>query len=127
MARPNAKDPLMPFPVRLPASLVSRLSAEATERGVTNSDVFRSYISLADAKPLGQPRRVRQQKYEGKINAADPALMRALAGIGNNLNQLAYGVNASNLSAEPLSKVQILTLLRSIEEKLDAIGAANAR
>jgi hypothetical protein len=126
MARPTATDPLEPFPVRLPALLVTRLKREAEEAGVTNSDVIRSYLQLADAKPLAQPRQVRRQKYTGPINAADPKLMQALAGIGNNLNQIARGINHSNLKNEPLSKVYILAELRKIELHLQQIGAKNA-
>ena len=126
MARPNAEDPLVPVPVRLPTSLAERLREEAAAHGCTNSDVFRRYLSLADAKPLNQPRPVRVQKYAGRVNHADPALMRAIAGIGNNLNQIAHGLNAANLAGEPLAHVHILAVLRSIEQKLEQIGAQNA-
>lgn len=126
MPRPNASDPLTPFPVRLPVSLVTRLRAEALNSGVTNSDVIRRYLSLTEAKPLGQPRQVQRQKYTGPVNHADPKLMQALAGIGNNMNQIAQGINRSNLQSEPLAKIHILAVLRSIEQKLEAIGAANA-
>lgn len=126
MARPVVQNPLLPFPVRLPADLVTRLRGEAEAAGVTNSDVFRRYLDLADAKPLAKPRPQKAQKYTGHVNHADPELMRVLAGIGNNLNQLAHGVNASNLSGEPIARVHILSVLRSIEEKLDKIGERNA-
>ena len=126
MARPNAADPLVPFPVRLPALLATRLKREAEDAGVTNSDVIRRYLQLADAKPLGKPRQVQRQKYTGPVNAADPKLMQALAGIGNNLNQIARGINHSNLKNEPLARVYILAELRKIELHLQAIGAKNA-
>lgn len=126
MARPNADNPLVPFPVRLPADLAERLRAEAKAHGCTNSDVFRRYLALDDAKPLNQPRPVRAQKYTGRVNHADPALMRQLAQIGNNLNQIAHRINASNLAGEPLSMVQILAALSSIEREIEALGAANA-
>ena len=126
MARPTSENPLLPFPVRLPSDLVERLRSEATAAGVTNSDIFRRYLSLADAKPLAKTRPVRQQKYTGKLNKADPELMRALAGIGNNLNQLAHGVNHSNLLGEPIARVHILSILRKIEQQLEALAAQNA-
>lgn len=126
MARPNADNPLVPFPVRLPLDLAERLRAEAKAHGCTNSDVFRRYLTLEDAKPLNRPRPVRAQKYTGVINHADPALMRQLAQIGNNLNQVAHYINASNLASKPISLVEILVSLRSFERQLEAIGAANA-
>jgi hypothetical protein len=126
MARPNAEDPLIPLPVRLPTSTVKRLRAQATAAGCSLSDVLRSHLTLAEAKPLGKARPVKQQKYTGKLNKADPELMRALAGIGNNLNQLAHGVNHSNLLGEPIARVHILSILRNIEQKLEALAAQNA-
>jgi hypothetical protein len=121
----KSEDPLTTFPVRLRASLVERLRAEAIELGCTNSDVFRRYLSLADAKPLNKPRPVRAPKYTGRVNHADPKLMMSLAQIGNNINQLAREVN-SNLKNEPINVVQILTVLISIERTLTEIGAQNA-
>jgi len=126
MGRHSSDDPLVPFPVRLKKSVVAQLKAEAAEKGRTNSDVFRHYLGLKDAQPLNQPRPRPMPKYEGKLNNADPKLMRALAGIGNNLNQIAFGVSTSNLANEPLDRVRILAALHKIEQHLQQIGAANA-
>jgi hypothetical protein len=128
MSRPlkNEDDPLIPFPVRLPTSVAEELKAEAAAKNLTNSDVFRHYLDLAKVKPEGRVRRERARKSRDDYNRADPQLMRELAAIGNNLNQLANGVNLSNVLGEPLAIAHVLLILRSIERKLDAIGAANA-
>jgi hypothetical protein len=126
MPAKKSDDPLTTFPVRLPASLVERLRGEAVEHGCTNSDVFRRYLSLADAKPLNKPRPVRAPKYTGRVNHADPKLMFAIAQIGNNLNQLARSVNGSSMKKEPIELIQVLSVLISIERALTEIGAQNA-
>jgi len=56
---------------------------------------------------LGQPAPARQPE------PADPALLRQLAGIGNNLNQIARRLNTGELSAA--DRVELLATLRGIE------------
>lgn len=126
-----AADPLTPFPVRLPLSIVERLRSEAVAAGVTNSHVFRTYLDLADrqlATPASerQPRRSRIRKYEAEYNKADPDLIRVLAGMANNLNQLAHQVNSSVLVGEPLSAAHILIVLGTLDEKIKALMDQNA-
>ena len=119
MARQNAEDPLIPCPVRLPTSLVQRLRAQAEIAGCSMSDVLRAHLTLADAKPLGNPRpRRRQHKKLGIVSGADPALLRNLSSIGNNMNQLARAVNAGSLGGTPIECVQILATLRAMEQQI---------
>ena len=123
MARPNAEDPLIPCPVRLPTSLVQRLRAQAEIAGCSMSDVLRAHLTLADAKPLGNPRpRRRQHKKLGIVSGADPALLRNLSSIGNNMNQLARAVNVGLLGGTPIECVQILATLRAIEQEITSIA-----
>lgn len=44
----------------------------------------------------------------------DPALLRQLAGLGNNINQIARGIN----SHLPVDALQIMTVLTAIEREL---------
>lgn len=53
---------------------------------------------------------------------ADPALLRALAGIGNNLNQIARAINGGAWG--PADTVAIVSALRDIERRLDALRPA---
>ncbi|WOE87211.1 plasmid mobilization relaxosome protein MobC [Aeromonas veronii] len=46
---------------------------------------------------------------------ADPVLMRQLAGMSNNLNQIARALNECRLIGAPVQVVEVLALLRSIE------------
>ena len=127
MARPNATDPLIPLPVRLPTSTVERLRAEATAAGVSLSDVLRSHLTLAEAKPLGKPRpRRREPTKLGAVSGADPVLLRALSGIGNNMNQIAR--RAGNFpGASTMQCVEVLVILRAIESELTQIAERHAR
>lgn len=123
MPRPPADDPLIPLPVRLPTTTVEQLRREARAAGCSVSDVLRSYLTLADAKPLGKPRpRKREPQKLGAVSGADPALLRELAGIGNNINKLARSVSAGLLVGTPIESVRLLTVLRGIEQELMRIG-----
>ncbi|MGB9096960.1 MobC family plasmid mobilization relaxosome protein [Erwinia sp.] len=63
------------------------------------------------------------EKRRPRGNAPDvaPALLRQLAGAGNNLNQVARQVNAAVSHGEPLSAVKILSQLAAIERELKAL------
>jgi hypothetical protein len=51
----------------------------------------------------------------------DRDFLLELSRIGNNINQIAKAINLDLLSGEPLDKVQLLHLLISINENLEAI------
>jgi hypothetical protein len=50
---------------------------------------------------------------------ADPELIRGLAGIGNNMNQIARKINDGTF--DNLSTIQILAALKNIESELAAV------
>ena len=127
MARPSALDPLIPLPVRLPTSLVEQLRAQADASGVTLSDVLRSHLTLVEAKPLAKPRPQFRPKKLGEVSGADPALMRQIAGIGNNLNQLARTVNAGLLGGSGIDTAQLLLHMAAMERHLDMLAKSHAR
>ena len=51
----------------------------------------------------------------------DPALLRALAGIGNNMNQIARRINTGEW--DPLDVVKIVAALGAIERELSELRA----
>lgn len=53
-----------------------------------------------------------------QIPPVDPALLRQLAGIGNNLNQIARSVNSKY---SPIESVEVIARLTAIERALNAI------
>lgn len=123
MPAKKSDDPLLPVPCRLPASVVARFASQAKEKGVTLSDVLRSHLTVEEAKPLGKPV-PRKRTRLAAVSAADPALLRQLASIGNNLNQIAKAVNESNKSAKPVEMVSLLVTLKSIERSLEKLSVA---
>lgn len=57
-----------------------------------------------------------------KLPSLDPALMRQLAGLGNNLNQIARKMNAGQWSG--MERVNMLAALMSIDAGLERLGHA---
>jgi hypothetical protein len=51
---------------------------------------------------------------------ADPALLRQIAGIGNNLNQVARRVNSGEWGA--VERVQVIAVLMAMERALQALS-----
>lgn len=58
-----------------------------------------------------------------KVPNVDPSLLRQLAGLGNNLNQIARVTNLSKWKS--IDKIQILSALASIQRELEALKAEN--
>jgi hypothetical protein len=120
------EDPLVNVTLKVSQSLRADLQARAKAAQVTLSDILRSHLTLAAAKPLGKavPHRRPAPKL-ARASGADPALLRQLAAIGSNLNQIARVVNGQSLAAKPLQALELLTLLRSIERQIGALPGAS--
>ena len=56
-----------------------------------------------------------------KTIPTDPNLLRQLAGIGNNLNQIARIVNQQSKTDTPIDRIAIITALTGIEKELQAL------
>lgn len=128
MPRPNAKDPLIPLPVRLPASTVERLRAQAEYQGCSVSDVLRAHLTLEGAKPLGKPKpRKRAPKKLGSVSEIDPTLAREIASIGNNINQIARVINQGLLNGSTMDSIKLLVVLQAIDQRITkAMRGSNA-
>lgn len=118
MARPTVDDPLVLLPLRLPASAVARLRAEADESGATLSDALRSHLTIDAAKPLGKQRPRKRDLSSRHVLKADPALLRQLVAIGNNCNQIARQMNSTSLSGQQIDLINALNQLRKIQNQL---------
>lgn len=110
---------------RLPSEVVGRWRTEAAARGVNLSDLLR--LTLATALAGGEadgavttrrppPRRRSAEGACGPPAAADPALLRQLAWIGNNLNQIARVANSNGVT-----DARTLIALQRIRLQLDAL------
>lgn len=97
--------------VRLTESQYQALKAAAKAEHITYSNYLRGLLDIAPSKiPPPQRKRLTRQ--------ADPALLVAVARIGNNLNQIGRWANTYKSTADAL---QILSGLSSIEAALDAL------
>lgn len=129
MARPRKeKELLVVVPIRLPADFVARIDAEAALTNESRSDVLRkridSGISAQAIKTTGKPTPQKRERL-AKASRADPKLLAQLAGIGNNINQLARAVNAGALSGKPHDLIAALIELNAIEAHLRRLSAAH--
>lgn len=102
---------------RLPASLASSLLAEAENLNLTLSDVLRLKLSDADRSIVVTERKV--QKARREYTQADPDLLRQIAIIGNNLNQIARTLNKSKMVGSPIDLIANLSVLTAIEQELN--------
>ncbi len=102
---------------RLPASLASSLLAEADDLNLTLSDVLRLKLSDADRAIVVTERKV--QKVRREYTPADPDLLRQIAIIGNNLNQIARTLNKAKLTGTPVDLIKNIAVLTAIEQELN--------
>lgn len=110
MSDPSPDAPLW---IKLRSSAVERTrwQALAAGKGVSLSDLIRSRLDGLRLRPRREPPPVA------------PDLLRELARIGNNLNQLARAANRH----EPVTATAILSRLIEIDRDLAALRAAHTR
>jgi hypothetical protein len=58
---------------------------------------------------------------QSKVVEVDPQLLRQLAGIGNNLNQIARIINQQSKTNEAIDRVAVITALSGIERELQRL------
>ena len=122
----RATDPLVSLSVRIPQSLRDALNARVKETGVTLADQIRARLDFKEVKPLGVPvRRRRAVETLDRAQSTDPALLRGLAAIGSNLNQVARAVNTGAVTGDLMQAVDVLVVLRAIELEFAALIAFN--
>lgn len=102
---------------RLPASLASSLLTEADNLNLTLSEVLRLKLSDEDRSIVVTERK--EQKIRREYTPADPDLLRQIAIIGNNLNQIARTLNKAKLTGTPVDLIQNLSVLTVIEQELN--------
>lgn len=86
--------------------------ARADAEGVTVSDLLRQGADMPTGRPIRRP-------VIRRTTEADPALIRQLAAIGNNVNQLARAVNQFGLEPEDASR--LLAYLSAVRGELSAL------
>lgn len=103
--------------------------AEKRDKMITlwvTQDEHRQLLARCAGKPLAAWMRQtclgEKPARAGRLPSLDPALLRQLAGMGNNLNQIARRVNAGNGSG--LDRVQMVSVLMAIDAGLAQLRAA---
>ena len=118
----HALDPLVLVPLRLPRSLVDAAKAEVDASGCTLSDAIRSRIASSAVKPLGLPRpRKRPALSVDRVSRCNPELVRQIAAIGSNLNQIARAANVTAATGTELQMITLLAQLCAIERTLGSL------
>lgn len=95
----------------------ARWQALAESRGVSLSELVRAAL---DGQRPRQPSRTQLRRTPPPV---EPALLRELARLGNNLNQLARAANRR----EPVPAAAILVRLIAIDRELRALRRAHER
>ncbi|HHQ4530732.1 TPA: plasmid mobilization relaxosome protein MobC [Aeromonas hydrophila] len=98
--------------LRLDPATLAEWRQQAHAEDKTLSDWLRSKVDAGQQTYIAPARAKRERDPR---HLADPALMRQLAALGSNLNQIARGVNECRLVGSPVHLVELLALLRSIE------------
>ena len=62
-----------------------------------------------------------KQTKQSRIQETDPQLLRQLAGIGNNLNQIARIINQQSKTNEAIDRIAVITALSGIERELQRL------
>lgn len=122
MPSKKADDPLDLVALRLPRSELDSARSEAEATGRTLSDILRTRISSSAVKPLGKPRPRRRSALPiESASHCDPNLVRQIAAIGGNLNQIARAANTAAVAGTPLQMITLLAQLCEIERTLDQL------
>ena len=100
--------------LRIGPTTATEWRERASASGLSVSDWIRGAVDAVQQTNLPTPQR-RPVRVRDTSNDADPALMRQLAGISNNLNQIARALNECRLAGSSVQLVEVLALLRSIE------------
>lgn len=100
--------------VRIDPATATEWRERSTASGLSVSDWIRGAVDAGQQTNLPTPQR-RPARVRDTSNDADPVLMRQLAGMSNNLNQIARALNECRLAGSSVQLVEVLALLRSIE------------
>lgn len=114
---------MVKFSVRLPEVLATSLKIEADGLQLSVSDVLR--LKLSDKDRAITVKKV--QKSHREYTPVDPDLLRQIAIIGNNLNQIARALNKSNATGSTIDLIANLSVLTAIDQELNKFLSNNGQ
>lgn len=103
--------------LRLTPAEAAAWTAEAKRQSLTLSNWIREKVGHAKqslVEPLAE-------KPQIIVHTADPALVRELAKIGGNLNQLVKALNTCAKVGTPVQVIEVTALLVAIQNDLNAV------
>ena len=101
--------------VRVEGGTAGAWRRQAAEIGLSVSDWIRGAVDAGQQTRLPTPRKRPARPPRDTSNDADPALMRELAALGSNMNQIARALNSCRSKGDRLPVLEALAYLRSIE------------
>jgi hypothetical protein len=105
--------------IRLTSEELESVRAIAAASGMHMADFVRRRLLDAGAKVQMTDSRPSIQR--GTVSTADPALVRQVASIGSNLNQIARTVNRQALQSQTIQVVEMLAILLAIERQVSEL------
>ncbi len=101
--------------LRLTEAEAEKWEASAADAEMNLSDWIRSKV--------GNAKETHIQKAKKPVNVitADPAMIRELAKIGNNLNQIARSLNQCSKNGSLVQVIEVTLVLKSIERDLSHV------
>lgn len=100
---------------RLPEQIAQSWRRQAESSGASLSDWVRSKVDTEQTTGIAAPAKMPKRR---NYTPVDPELLRQIAMIGNNLNQIARSVNSNELS---MTGIQIIASLSSIRQELTTL------
>lgn len=110
--------------IRLSSSERDQVHAIADKANLSVADFVR--IRLLDAGVDVEPVGRRPVFANSPAIKADPELLRQLAQLGNNLNQIARKVNRYALQANHIDVIKLFTVMLAIEQHLGQLSKSSA-
>ncbi len=101
--------------VRIDKATAEVWRQQATAAGLSVSDWIRGAVDAGQQTHLPTPSKRPPRPPRDTSNDADPALMRQLAALGSNLNQVARALNECRSKGDRMPVLEALAYLRSIE------------
>ena len=112
--QPDRRDARLAF--RLPLAVADDWRKRADAAGISISDFVRASVDVELATGIAAPAKAPKRRVYTPV---DPELLRQLAWIGNNINQLARYVN---MSKRDIDAVELLAHLQAISASIKTVA-----
>jgi len=110
--------------IRLTLEELENVRAIAASSGVHMADLVRR--RLLDTGARIQLTESRPTLSREPVSTIDPALIRHVASIGSNLNQIARAVNRSALQSETIDVIRLLAAMLAVERHLGELSGTGS-